>query len=51
MSKDSHFTGQPVYSQVLKLLDKEKILQISRETKGSEAYVKRFDGYQHLVVR
>ena len=50
MSKDSHFTGQPVYSQVLKLLDKEKILQISCETKGSEAYVKRFDGYQHLVV-
>ena len=50
MSKDSHFTGQPVYSQVLKLLDKEKILQISRETRGSEAYVKRFDGYQHLVV-
>mgnify|MGYP004531026013 FL=1 len=48
MSKDSHFTGQPVYSQVL--LDKDKILQISRETKGSEAYVKRFDGYQHLVV-
>ena len=26
MSKDSHFTGQPVYSQVLKLLNKEKIL-------------------------
>ena len=43
MSKDSHFTGQPVYSQILKLLDKEKILQISRETKGSEAYVKRFE--------
>ena len=39
MSKDSHFTGQPVYSQVLKLLDKEKILQISRETKGSEGTV------------
>ena len=50
MSKDSHFTVQPVYSQVLKLLDKGKILQISRETKGSEAYVRRFDGYQHLVV-
>jgi len=50
MGKDSHFTGQPVYSQVLKLLDKEKILQISHNTKGSEAYVKRFDGYQHLVV-
>ena len=50
MGKDSHFTGQPVYSQVLKLLDKDNILQISRETQGSEAYVKRFDGYTHLVV-
>ena len=35
MGKDSHFTGQPVYSQVLKLLDREKILQISRETAGA----------------
>ena len=49
MGKNSYFTGQPVYSQV-KLLNKEKILQISRETQGSEAYVKRFDGYQHLIV-
>ena len=49
MSKDSNFTGQPVYSQVLKLLDKDKILQISRETQGSEAYVKRFDGYTRRV--
>lgn len=50
MGKDSHFTGQPVFSQIIKLLDKEKIRQISRGTKGSEAYVKRFDGYQHLIV-
>ena len=50
MGKDSNFTGQPVYSQVLNLLDREKIMQMSRETDGSEAYVKRFDGYQHLVV-
>ena len=42
MGKDSHFTGQPVYSQVLKLLDREKVLQISRETAGSEAYLKNF---------
>ena len=50
MGKDSHFTGQPVYSQVLKLLDKDKIRQISRDTQGSESYVKRFGGYEHLVV-
>ncbi|MDD5974958.1 MAG: DUF4372 domain-containing protein, partial [Bacteroidales bacterium] len=48
MGKDNNFTGQPVYNQVLNLLDKDKILKISRETRGSEAYVKRFDGYQHL---
>ena len=48
MSKDCHFTGQPVYSQVLKLLDKEKILQISRETKGSELYVKRPDSNEKI---
>ena len=50
MGKDSHFTGQPVYSQVLKLLDKDKIRQISLDTQGSESYVKRFGGYEHLVV-
>ena len=50
MGKDNNFTGQPVYNQVLNLLDKDKILKISRETRGSEAYVKRFDGYQHLLV-
>ena len=48
--KDNNFTGQPVYNQVLNLLNKDKILKISRETRGSEAYVKRFDGYQHLLV-
>ena len=50
MGNDSHFTGQPVYSQVLKLLDKDKIRQISLDTQGSESYVKRFGGYEHLVV-
>lgn len=50
MSKDSHFTGQPVYYQVLKLLDKEKILQISHETKGIEAYMKRFDSLRELEI-
>ena len=39
-----------MYSQVLNLLDREKIMQISRKTAGSEAYVKRLDGYQHLVI-
>lgn len=49
MGKSSHFVGQPMYGQVIKLLDKSKILQISRE-KGGERYTKRFNGWIHLVV-
>ena len=49
MGKSSHFIGQPLYSQVIKLLDKSRILQISREN-GGERYTKRFNGWIHLVV-
>jgi hypothetical protein len=38
-----------MYSQVIKLLDKSRILQISREN-GGERYTKRFNGWVHLVV-
>ena len=34
MGKSTHFIGQPLYSQVIKLLDKEKILEISRKNGG-----------------
>lgn len=37
MSKDSHFTGQPVYSQVLKLLDKEKFFKSVATPKAASA--------------
>ena len=50
MGKSTHFTGQPVYNQVIKLLDKQKIKQISLETPRSEAYVKRLDGWTHLLI-
>ena len=48
MNKGTHFIGQPMYGQLLNLLDKQKILKISRE-KGGERYVKHFDAWQHLV--
>jgi hypothetical protein len=34
MGNSSHFSGQPLYCQVINLLDKSKILQISRERGG-----------------
>ena len=49
MRKNSHFSGQPLYGQVIKLLDKSKILQFSREN-GGERYIKHFNCWIHLVV-
>ena len=49
MGKSSHFLGQPVYSQVIKLLDKPEIVKISRQN-GGERYIKRFDAWTHLVT-
>ena len=49
MSKSTHFIGQPMYNQLIKLLDKDKNLQISRKN-GGERYTKRFKAWIHLVV-
>ena len=49
MSKNSHFFGQPVFGQLIKSLDKSKILDFSRKH-GGERYVKSFDGYTHLLT-
>lgn len=49
MSKSTHFIGQPLYAQVINLLDKSKILQISQKC-GGERYTKRFNVWIHLVV-
>mgnify|MGYP003466337155 FL=1 len=49
MGKSTHFIGQPLYSQVINLLDKAKILHISRE-QGGEHYTKRFSVWIVLFV-
>ncbi len=49
MGKSIHFSGQPLYGQVIKLLDKSTILRFSRKH-GGEHYIKRFDCWTHLVV-
>ncbi|MBJ2167120.1 MAG: DUF4372 domain-containing protein, partial [Muribaculaceae bacterium] len=49
MSKSSNFFGQPTYGQLIKSLDREKIVEISRKH-GGEKYVKSFDGYTHLLT-
>lgn len=49
MGKNTNFTGQPIYSQLLKLTDKAKIGRISREGRH-DRYVKKLDGYTHFVA-
>lgn len=49
MSKSKHFIGQPLYRQLLNLIDKSQVLQDSRVHMG-ERYIKRFDAWTHLVV-
>ena len=49
MSKSSNFFGQPIYGQLIKSLDREKIVEMSRKY-GGERYVKSFDGYTHLLT-
>ena len=49
MNKGTHFSGQPMYGQLINLLNEEEILKFSREHNG-ERYVKRFDAYQHMAI-
>ena len=49
MSKSSNFFGLPIYGQLIKSLDREKIVEMSRKH-GEEKYVKSFDGYTHLLT-
>ena len=49
MSKNTHFTGQPLYSQLLNLVDCDFIKQLSKKA-GYDRYVKKLDGYSHFVT-
>lgn len=49
ISKSTHFFGQPVYGQLIKSLDRTKIVEMGRKN-GAEKYVKSFDSYVHLLT-
>ena len=53
MVKGKHFFGQPVYGQLIKYRNKDKIVETSRNH-GGERYIKSFDGgiscLQHIRI-
>lgn len=49
MSKSNHFFGQPIFSQMIGLLDKSKVMDQALVHK-SDHYCKRFSTFQHLIT-
>ena len=49
MNKSTHFIGQPIFSQLLSLIDRQRINKIINVHK-SDRYYKRFKTWEHLVT-
>lgn len=49
MSKDINSSGHPVLSQIIKLINRDKVNELATTTKVNR-YVKSFDAFTHLVV-
>lgn len=49
MGKSKNFSGQPIFNQLIKFIDKGEIKQIAKKH-GAERYVKKFSTYNHVIV-
>lgn len=49
MSKDSNFSGQPIFSQLINLLDSSRVRRIASRY-NADHYYKRFKTYDHLIT-
>ena len=49
MSKGNIFFGQPIFSQMIGLLDRNKVNKQAEE-KSSDRYCKRFNTFQRLIT-
>src|ERR1700741_3509434 len=49
MNKSTHFSGQPTFTQLVKLLPREIITRCAKKHQ-SNRYYKRFDTFHHLVA-
>jgi hypothetical protein len=49
MGKSKNFSGQPIFNQLIKFIDKSEIKKIASQH-NSERYVKKFTTYNHLIV-
>jgi archaellum component FlaD/FlaE len=49
MGKIRNFSGQPIFNQLIKFIDKSEIRKIAKRH-SAERYVKKFTTYDHVVV-
>src|SRR4051812_19047769 len=49
MNKSTFFTGQPVFTQILRLISKSSVSAAARNFKA-DRYCKHFDSYHHLIT-
>ena len=49
MGKSKNFSGQPIFNQIIKFIDKSEIGKIAGQH-NAERYVKKFTTYNHLIV-
>lgn len=49
MGKNKNFSGQPIFNQLIKFIDKSVIRKIAKQH-GAERYVKKFTTYNHVIV-
>lgn len=49
MGKSKNFSGQPIFNQLLKFIDKSEIRKIAKQH-DAERYVKKFTTYHHLAA-
>jgi len=49
MGKIRNFSGQPIFNQLIKFIDKTEIRKIAKQH-SAERYVKKFTTYHHVIV-
>src|SRR5690349_16123684 len=49
MNKSSFFTGQPIFSQLIRLIPKGQVERIANQN-GANRYCKKFDTWHHLIT-
>jgi len=49
MSKSTNFTGQPLFGQLIKFIDRQQVNTIARKA-GTDRYCKKLTTHKHLII-